>query len=114
MHRDESAGQGKLSLRPGEIAFRAYEPLTDVALVSLDMAADAAPIPSEVLAFLPDMSPDAPLLAGVVFYGDMTTYGLSFTDADGRSRLFAVSVSGRNGMLILEELPAAASNQDTQ
>lgn len=91
------------------IAFRAYEPLTDVALVSLDMAADAAPIPAEVLALLPDMSQDAPLLAGVVFYGDMTTYGLSFTDADGRSRLFAVSISGRNGMLILEELPVLIS-----
>ena len=87
------------------IAFRACEPLTNVALVSLDLAAEADAIPAEVLAFLPDMSPDAPLLAGVVFYGDMTTYGLSFTDADGVARLFAVSISGRNGMLILEELP---------
>lgn len=93
------------------IAFRAYEPLTDVALVSLNMAAEADVIPAEVLALLPDMSPDAPLLAGVVFYGDMTAYGLAFTDADGASRLFTVSISGRNGMLILEELPLGTGTE---
>ena len=85
------------------IAFRAYEPLTDVALVSLDLAAEADVIPAEVLAFLPDMSPDAPLLAGVVFYGDMTTYGISFVDRTGEERFFAVSLSGMDGSIVMNE-----------
>lgn len=88
------------------IVLRAYEPLTDVRLVEWDMA-EADYADPQTLYVLPELTPDTPLLAGVVFYGDMTTYGLIFTDAAGQQRAFAVSISGRNGMLVLDEiLPA--------
>lgn len=88
------------------LAFRASEPLTDVRLVEWDMT-EADYADAQILYTLPDLTADTPLLTGVVFYGDMTTYGLTFTDAAGQTRSFAVSISGRNGMLILEEvLPA--------
>ena len=42
-------------------------------------------------------------MAGVVFYGDMTTYGISFVDEEGNERYYAVSLSGMNGALVLNE-----------
>ena len=89
------------------IVLRVYEPLTDVSLLRLNLAAETDFIPAEVLYSLPEMTSDTPLLAGVVFYGDMTTYAIQGTDADGATHLFALSISGRNGMLILEKLDAA-------
>lgn len=87
------------------LAFRAYEPLTDVYLVSIDLAAEAETPPVEILHRLPELPSGVPLVASVVFYGDMSCYGLVFTDAAGQMRAFAVTISGRNGMPILEELP---------
>lgn len=90
------------------ICVRVYETLTDVALMRLDLATGAELIPAEALHHLPEMTPDTPLLAGVVFDGDMTTYAVRGTDAAGNVHLFTLSVSGRNGMLILERMPAEA------
>lgn len=45
-------------------------------------------------------------VAQVTFWGDMTTYGLNITDANGDVRHYAVSVSGMDGSLILEEYTA--------
>lgn len=87
------------------IAFRAYAPMRNVSLVSIDMGAEEGFAVGETLCILPELTPDTPLVAGVVFYGDMTAYGLRFTDEAGQICLFQVSISGRNGMLILEELP---------
>lgn len=89
------------------LAFRAYEPLTGVQLVSLNMAAEEGFAIEDAICSLETLTPDAPLLAGVTFPGDMSAYGLLFTDGEGLPRLFAVSISGRNGMLLLEELPLA-------
>lgn len=87
------------------LAFRAYRQLSGVQLVELNMAAEEGYAIGETLCTLEAFTPDAPLVAGVVFPGDMSAYGLLFTDEDGVQRLFAVSISGRNGMLLLEELP---------
>lgn len=87
------------------LVFRAYEPLTDVRLVEYDMT-EADYANPQTLHTLPQLTPDVPFAAGVVFYGDMTTYGLSFTDAAGQQRCFAVSISGRNGMFVLDEVTA--------
>lgn len=43
------------------------------------------------------------LLAPLTFYGDMTAYGLVFTDSNGSYRSFAVYISGEDGSLILQE-----------
>ena len=55
---------------------------------------------------IPELEPGKPLIAQVVFYGDFTTYGLSFRDATGTQRHFAVSISGRNGAPVLQEYTA--------
>lgn len=87
------------------LVFRAYEPLTDVRLVEYDMV-EADYANPQTLHTLPQLTPEVPFVAGVVFHGDMTTYGLHFTDASGQQRCFAVSISGRNGMLVLDEVTA--------
>lgn len=84
------------------LAFRAYQPLSNVRLVNLVLTEEGFAV-GESLHTLPEMTPETPLLAGVVFWGDMTTYGLLFTDEAGQERFFAAYISGRNGMLILEE-----------
>lgn len=97
------------------IAFRACKPLTDVQFVTLDMAAEEPFPPAAILCQIPELVPGTPLVAGVVFYGDMTTYGLIGTDAEGETHIFAVSVSGRNGMLVLEKLsPVPAPDEPAQ
>ena len=88
-----------------QLAFRTYQPLTDVFIVSVDLAAEADIPPVEVLHHTTELPGDAWFLTDVVFYGDMSCYGLVFTDAAGAPRFFAVTISGRNGMPVLEELP---------
>lgn len=84
------------------LVFQPTETLTDVRLISLlpeiggyteDFAYDS----------LPALTPEKPLVAEVVFYGDFTTYGLSFLDESGARRYFAVYISGRNGAPVLQE-----------
>lgn len=86
------------------IAFRAYEPLTDVRFVSLALTEEGFAI-DRVLLRLPALTAEFPLAACVSFPGDMSTYGLQCVDAAGTQRFFTVSISGRNGMLVLEEWP---------
>ena len=87
------------------LALRAYEALTNVQLVRLNLAAEEGFAIEETLCALESLTPDMPLVAGVTFPGDMSACGLLFTDAQGVQRLFAVTISGRNGMLLLNELP---------
>ena len=88
------------------IAWRGYEPLKDVYLLQVDMAAEAEIPPVEVLCYLPELPLDTPLVTGVVFPGDMSTYGLLFTDEEGEAHFFTVCISGRNGMLLMEKMPS--------
>ncbi len=46
---------------------------------------------------------DTYFTAGIVFYGDMTTYGISFADSNGVERRFALSLSGYDGSIELYE-----------
>ncbi len=46
---------------------------------------------------------DNPFLAAVVFWGDMTTYGISFRDEGGSLRRFALTISGKDGSLLCFE-----------
>lgn len=59
---------------------------------------------TEIYCTYHQLNPGIPLVAGVVFYGDMTTYGLSFMDEGGNMRSFAFSISGKDGSLIAEEI----------
>ena len=85
------------------IGFTPAEKLTDVRFGLLDWFETESWQMSEELYTIEEMDPDHAFLAQVVFWGDMTTYGISFTDADGEVRHYAVSISGKDGSLVCTE-----------
>ena len=85
------------------IGFTPAERLTDVTFGLLDWFETESWQMSEALYTMDELTPDRAFLAQVVFWGDMTTYGISFTDADGQVRHYAVSISGKDGSLVCTE-----------
>ena len=85
------------------IGFTPTETLTDVRFGLLDWFETESWQMVEVLYTMDELDPDRAFLAQVVFWGDMTTYGISFTDAEGQPRHYAVSISGRDGSLVCTE-----------
>ena len=85
------------------IGFTPTEKLTDVQFGLLDWFETESWQMAEVLYTMDELDGDHAFLAQVVFWGDMTTYGISFTDADGAERHYAVSISGRDGSLVCAE-----------
>ena len=85
------------------IGFTPAEKLTNVRFGLLDWFETESWQMAEELYTMDEIDPDRAFLAQVVFWGDMTTYGISFTDADGAERHFAVSISGKDGSLICQE-----------
>ena len=85
------------------IGFTAGETLKDVRFGLLDWFEREAYTMAQELFTIDVMTPDQPFLAQVCFYGDMTTYGISFTDAKGDARFFAISISGMDGSLLCRE-----------
>lgn len=73
-----------------EIALLGFEPVYSV---------------EEVLYSLEELEADGTLKISVVFWGDMTTYGVSFTDSNGNRRAYALMISGMDGSLICSEYP---------
>ena len=88
-----------------KIAFRAREQVTDVQLSALepDWERGDGYMVDRPLYILPALEPGMPRVAELAFLGDMTAYGLSFTDSDGEVHHYAVTISGRNGMLLMQE-----------
>ena len=85
------------------IGFTPAEKLTNVRFGLLDWFETESWQMAEELYTMDEIDPDHAFLAQVVFWGDMTTYGISFTDADGVERHFAVSISGKDGSLVCQE-----------
>ena len=85
------------------IGFTPAEKLTDVRFGLLDWFETESWQMSEELYTIEEMDPDHAFLAQVVFWGDMTTYGISFTDENGQARHYALSISGRDGSLVCTE-----------
>ena len=85
------------------IGFTPTQTLTDVKVGLLDWFETESWQMSETLYTIDEMDPDHAFLAQVVFWGDMTTYGISFTDAEGQPRHYAVSISGKDGSLVCTE-----------
>ena len=85
------------------IGFTPAEKLTNVRFGLLDWFETESWQMAEELYTMDEIDPDRTFLAQVVFWGDMTTYGISFTDADGAERHFAVSISGKDGSLVCQE-----------
>ncbi len=61
-------------------------------------------IPVEVISYTNELYSleklDKPLVLGLVFYGDLTTYGLSFTDAEGMEHHYSIYKSGEDGSIL--------------
>jgi len=87
---------------PVPIVFRAYGTLRDVALFAIGYTAEG-PFPGEDLFTLTEMTEERPLVAELAFPGDMTMYGIRFTDESGTTHTYTVYISGRNGALMLTE-----------
>ena len=84
------------------LLIKPYEALTDVKLCFMNLAEDSLQ-PGETLYTLDKLDEDKPLVLGVVFYGDFTTFGLIFTDGEGIERQYMIYESGRNGSIVLQE-----------
>lgn len=84
-----------------KITFYAYETLKNATFLSMDLAETMEK--GEDLHFIPELTPEMPFVVEVAFPGDMTTYGISFTDQTGTTHCYTVSISGRNGTLVLSE-----------
>ena len=84
-----------------ELAIYANEPLTDVCF--FESVHDGDICTHNPLHTLPALTSEKPIVAAVAFWGDMTTYGISFTDASGAKRCFEISLSGVDGSVVLTE-----------
>lgn len=87
---------------PVQLAFRAYENITDVQFTWLVYDGETMEV-DQLLHTIPQMKAGEAFVADVVFYGDMTMFGLSFVDSTGTTHYYSVSVSGRNGTLVFTE-----------
>jgi len=86
-----------------KLAFRANDMLSNVRFAILEYGEGDGYEVAEELYVLPWMYNDDALVTGVVFYGDFTTYGISFEDLQGDEYHYAIYVSGRNGALVIDE-----------
>ena len=77
----------------------ANEDMSDLSISHLEWTGSAYAVKEELYT-LSTIVADETLLAEVVFYGDMTAYGLSFTDDDGIARSYAITVSGKDSSLV--------------
>lgn len=88
------------------LLFRAYEQLTNIRFTMLDVTLDGV-VYGAPLYTLAVLEEDTPLVIGVVFFGDLTTYGLSFTDASGVDHHYMLYTSGRNGSVVMQRYTPA-------
>ena len=84
------------------IAFRAYGKLRDVTLFGFEFSGDDY-VPGEDFFTLSEMTEEMPLVAELVFPGDMSMYGIRFVDETGATHVYSIYISGRNSALILTE-----------
>lgn len=77
------------------------EPISNVKFSQINVIDDYQV--EQVLLELDTLAAQETVLLSVVYWGDMTTYGISFTDADGHDRYYSLSVSGKDGSLICSE-----------
>lgn len=83
------------------LIFTANETLTDVRFTSVDYTSEN--FDEEVIHSVPQLEKGETYALGVVFAGDMTTYGVIFNDENGTEHYYSASISGRNGALIWQE-----------
>ncbi|MBE6542255.1 MAG: hypothetical protein E7672_07400 [Ruminococcaceae bacterium] len=79
-----------------------YEQITDISFCFMTLG-ESRFVPGKELFTLAEANSEKPLVFGVIFYGDFTTFGLSFTDAAGDEHQYIIYTSGRNGSIIMQQ-----------
>lgn len=82
-----------------KIIFTAPDAISDIVFSIVDYSGDT--VTEEELYTLDSLNANTPLVMGVVFYGDMTTYTIAFRDSAGSAYHKAISISGKDGSLLL-------------
>lgn len=82
------------------IALRSRQRLTDVRLHAVELREEGLALGAE-LDQLEALEAGTALVLGVTFPGDMSMYAIVCRDSGGTEHCFTVSVSGRNGALVL-------------
>ena len=82
-----------------DISFLAHEKLRDVTLFSL-----YDDVRGQELYRLSTWEPGKPFVATVNFQSLLSQYGLEFTDRDGKTHIYVINQSGRNGTIYMTEL----------
>lgn len=85
-----------------KLLFRAQEKLTGLCVTTMDFS-DNGLFPAGELYALAKQTPQKPLVLTVAFPGDLTTYGLLYTDESGKEHTCILYPSGRNGAIVLQE-----------
>ena len=90
------------------LVFRTEVPVTDFTVYSMFLKTmDANGVPEYLVSeryHLDELTPEHPLLASLIFSGDLPNNGISYTDHQGKERWFSVEISGRDGSLLLNEM----------
>ena len=84
------------------IAFRAYGTLRDVTIFEMGFS-EEGPFPGADVFTLSEMTEEIPLVAELAFPGDMSMYGIRFSDEAGVTHIYRFYPSLRNGALMLEK-----------
>ena len=77
--------------------------LLELSLEDLDAEGEAA-YGKKVLHNVDKVTKDRPLLVKLTFYGAIPHWGISYKDADGKRKTCLLTVSGKDGSLLLEDL----------
>lgn len=85
-----------------KIAFSTDKQIKDVNITSLTYEEHGFVVDS-VLYTIDKIDSNTAFVIGVVFYGDMTTYGVSFTDLNNETHYYSLSQSGFDGSLVANE-----------
>ncbi|MBP3313625.1 MAG: hypothetical protein J6K84_03090 [Oscillospiraceae bacterium] len=88
-----------------DIALIAHDTLTDFTLYGMTIACSLQ-VDRELFS-LETLTPEKPLVATLMFPGDLTTYGIGFI-CDGTEYFYTISLSGRNGTVVFQ--PFTPSN----
>ena len=83
-----------------DMIFTANESIRDVRFSLLEILPENWEYQESTILYSTDtLDINQTLKVSVVFWGDFTTYGLSFTDEDGNRRTYALMISGKDGSL---------------
>lgn len=83
------------------IAIHAHEILTDVSMFPLEMQETYQE--GEAFFEIPAWVPGRALVAQLAFPGDLSAYGIRFTDSQGQIHTYTITESGRNGAVFMHE-----------